>query len=62
MPLSFGIGEDSGYLMDSQDNTEFLLKIQTTRFKLSYFEHIMWRHNSLEKAPMLGKVEKRRQG
>ena len=33
------------------------------KLKLQYFGHLMWRANSLEKTPMLGKIEgKRRRG
>ena len=30
------------------------------RLKLQYFGHLMWRANSLEKTPILGKIEGRR--
>ena len=30
------------------------------RLKLRYFGHLMWRANSLEKTPILGKIEGRR--
>ena len=30
------------------------------KLKLQYFGHLMWRANSFEKTPMLGKIEGRR--
>ena len=30
------------------------------KLKLQYFGHLMWRANSLEKTPILGKIEGRR--
>ena len=32
------------------------------KLKLQYFGHLMWRDDSLEKTPMLGKIEGRRRG
>ena len=34
----------------------------TLKLKLQYFGHLMPRANSLEKIPMLGKIEDRRKG
>ena len=41
-------------------NPEYSLK--RLRLKVQYFGHLMWRANSLEKTPMLGKTEGRRKG
>ena len=32
------------------------------KLKLQYFDHLMWRADSLEKTMMLGKIEGRRRG
>ena len=32
------------------------------KLKLQYFDHVMWRTDSLEKTLMLGKIEGRRRG
>ena len=39
---------------------EYSLEGQRLKLKLQYFDHLMWRANSLEKTPMLGKTEGRR--
>ena len=36
--------------------------VETEILKLQYFAHLMWRTDSLEKTPMLGKIEGRRRG
>ena len=41
-------------------NPEYSLEGQRLKLKLQYFDHLMWRANSLEKTPMLGKTEGRR--
>ena len=42
---------------------EYSLKGLMLKLKLQYFGHLMWRADSLEKTPMLGKTEgKRRRG
>ena len=40
-------------------NSEYLLEGLKLRLKLQYFGHLMWRSDSLEKTPMLGKIEGR---
>ena len=44
---------------------EYTLEVLVLKLKLQYFGHPMWRTNSLEKTPMMGKIEgsrrKRRQ-
>ena len=39
---------------------EYSLKGLMLKLKLQYFDHLMWRTNSFEKALMLGKIEGRR--
>ena len=39
---------------------EYSLEGLTLKLKLQYFGHLMWRTDSLEKTPMLGKIEGRR--
>ena len=39
---------------------ECSLEVLMLKLKLQYFGHLMWRANSLEKPPMLGKIEGRR--
>ena len=42
---------------------EYSLEGLMLKLKLQYFSHLMWRTNSLEKIPMLGKIKgKRRRG
>ena len=41
---------------------EYSLKGLMLKLKLQYFGHLMWRTDSLEKTPMLGKIEGRRRG
>ena len=43
-----------------QLNPEYSLERMMLKLKLQYFSHLMWRADSLEKTPMLGKVEDRR--
>ena len=44
-------------------NPEYSLEVLTLKLKLQYFGHLMQRADSLEKTPMLGKIEgKRRRG
>ena len=44
-------------------NPEFSFEGLMLNLKCQYFGHLMWRANSLEKTPMLGKIEgKRRRG
>ena len=41
-------------------NPEYSLEGLMLKLKLQYFDHLMWRANSLEKTLMLGKIEGRR--
>ena len=41
-------------------NPEYSLEGLMLKLKLQYFDHLMWRTNSLEKTLMLGKIEDRR--
>ena len=41
-------------------NFEYLLEGLMLKLKLQYFGHLMWRADSLEQTPMLGKIEGRR--
>ena len=41
-------------------NCEYSLEELMLKLKLPYFDHLMGRANSLEKTPMLGKIEGRR--
>ena len=41
-------------------NPEYPLERLMLKLKLQYFDHLMWRANSLEKTLMLGKIEGRR--
>ena len=44
-------------------NTEYSLEVLILKLKLQYFGHLIRTANSLEKTPMLGKIEgKRRRG
>ena len=38
-------------------NSEYSLEGLILKLKFQYFDHLMWRVNSLEKTPMLGKIE-----
>ena len=41
-------------------NPEYSLEGLMLKLKLQYFDHLMQRANSMEKTPMLGKIEGRR--
>ena len=41
-------------------NPEYSLEGLMLKLKLQYFDHLMWRADSLEKTPILGKIEGRR--
>ena len=41
-------------------NREYSLEGLMLKLKLQYFDHLMWRANSLEKTSMLGKMEDKR--
>ena len=46
-----------------ESNLEYSLEGPMLKLKLQYFDHVMWRPNSLEKTLMLGKIDgKRRRG
>ena len=46
-----------------ENNPEYSLEGLILKLKLQYFGHLKWKANSLEKTPMLGKIEgKRRRG
>ena len=72
MLLNCGVGEDSWESLGQQGDqtSQFLKKINPeysleglmVKLKLQYFGHLMWRVDSLEKTPMLGRMEGRRRG
>ena len=43
-------------------NPEYSLEELVLKLKLQYFSHVMRRADSLEKTPMLGKIEGKRRG
>ena len=43
-------------------SSEYSLEGLMLKLKLRYFDHLVWRANSLEKTLMLGKIEGRRRG
>ena len=43
-----------------ESNPEYSLEGLMLKLKLQYFGHLMWRADSLEKTPMLGKIEGKR--
>ena len=48
---------------EKEINPEYLLEGLMLRLKLQYFDHVMWRADSLEKTLMLGNIEgQRRRG
>ena len=65
MLLNCGVGEDS-----LRSNQSILKEISPgcsleglmLKLKLQYFGHLMWRADSFEKTPMLGKIEGGRRG
>ena len=48
--------------MVKEINSEYSLEGLLLKLKLQYFDHLMWRANSLEKTLMLGKIEGKRRG
>ena len=52
--------ERSNQLILKEINPEYSLETLMLKLKLQYFDHLMWRANSLEKTLMLGKTEGRR--
>ena len=68
MLLDCGVGEDSWVPWTSRRSNQSILKEispeyslegQMLKLKLQYFDHLMWRTDSLEKTLMLGKIEGR---
>ena len=70
MLLNCGVGEDSSESLGLQGDQSTLKEISPEysleglmlRLKLQYFGHLMRRTDSLEKIPMLGKIEVGRRG
>ena len=72
MLLNCGAGEDSRVFWTARRSNESILKEINPKYsleglvlklKLQYFSHLMQRTDSLEKTPLLGKIEgKRRRG
>ena len=72
MPSNCGAGEDSWRVpctarrsnqsILKEINPAYSLEGLMLKLNLQYFGHLMWRANSLEKTPMLGKTEGRRRG
>ena len=63
MLLNYGVGEDSWESLGLQgDPTSPGCSLEglMLKLKLQYFGHLMWRADSFEKAPMLGKIKGRR--
>ena len=69
MLLNCGVGEDSWHFLGQQRDQisqsqeispECSLEGLMLKLKLQYFGLLMWRTDSLEKTPMLGKIEGRR--
>ena len=56
MLLNCGIGEDSWESLGLQGE-QCSLEGLILKLKLQYFDHLMWRTDSLEKTLMLGKIE-----
>ena len=56
-------GRRSNQSILKEISPEYSLEGLMLKLKLQYFGHLMWRTDSLEKTPMLGKIEgKRRRG
>ena len=71
MLLNCGIGEDSwvswiarrpNQSILKEINPEYSLEGLMLKLKLQYFGHLMWRADSLEKIPMLGRIDGRERG
>ena len=67
MLLNYGIGEDSwesarrsNQSILKEISPEYSLERLMLKLKLQYFCHLMWRADSLENTPVLGKIEGRR--
>ena len=50
----------SNHYILKEISLEYLLEGQVLKLKLQHFGHLMWRADSFEKTPMLGKIEGRR--
>ena len=50
----------SNQSIQKEINSEYSLEELMLKLKLEYFDHLMQRTDSLEKTPMLGKIERRR--
>ena len=61
MLLNCGVGEDSWVPCTARRSNQSI-KALMLKLKLQYFGHLMWRADSFEKTPMLGKIEGRRRG
>ena len=53
-------GRRSNQSILKANNPEYSLEGLMLKLKLQYFSHLIWRADSLEKTPMLGKIEGRR--
>ena len=69
MLLNCGAGEDSRVSWTARRSNQSILKkvrpeysLEGLMLKLQYFGHLMQRTDSLEKTPMLGKIEGGRRG
>ena len=71
MLLKCGVGEDSRVSWTARRSNQSILKEISPEYsleglmvnlKLQYFGHLLQRTDSLEKTPMLGKIEGRRKG
>ena len=65
MLLNGGVGEDSWESLGLQGDPispGYSLEVLMLKLRLQYFDHLMWRTDSLEKTLMLGKTEGGRRG
>ena len=67
MLFNYGVGEDSwesarrsNQSIIKEISPEYSLERLMLKLKLHYFGHLLWRTDSLENTPMLGKIEGRR--
>ena len=67
MLLNYGVGEDSwksarrsNQSIIKEISPEYSLERLMLKLKLHWFGHLMWRTDSLENTPVLGKIEGRR--
>ena len=59
-PAEWCIFLRTGYIPNEDKSTAPISKFKMLKLKLQYFDHLMWRTDSLEKTLMLGKTEARR--